>query len=293
MKQAECYWFISDSLRQWETAVVGALAGALLREGYSIRPFAAGGTEVLGIPGLFSWHSLNAMERALIVAAKGKLWHLWGDPPSWWTCIRLRSRTVHTRFDAGKEWKGHPSVLSMSASSGETSIPPVFEMKMTWSASGERGAFREEKTPFFLLPKASEEEHALFEESAKAVSSRVEFQNGALDEGIRSLSSGDCILLLPRPTLSFALLAGFAALMGVSTVAVASPQMDEILGKEGYVRLSTENSDTVQKALRAALGEGGRSASAFARRHVTESFPSERAAKKLKSLYLTLEGEEE
>ena len=52
----DCYWYISDSLRPWEAAVVGTLARALIREGVKLHSFCGGGTESLSIPGLHTWH---------------------------------------------------------------------------------------------------------------------------------------------------------------------------------------------------------------------------------------------
>ena len=290
----DCYWYISDSLRPWEAAVVGTLARALIREGVKLHSFCGGGTESLSIPGLLSWHSLNATERALIVGTKGKLWHLWGTPPSWWKFIRLRSRTIHTLFEnPAKDWKGHPTVLSATAcSSGESYIPPAFEVKMNWSADEGKESFEETGTPVFLLSGGSAEEFEVFAEGAAKVSSTLRNFDESPDEGMKLLSSGNCILLLPRPSSSLALLSAFVALMGIPSVAVRSALMDEMLGKEGYVHLQSENPAEAAHALRSALGEGGRSASAFARRNITDTFSPEKGARKLKTLYLSLGGDQ-
>ena len=290
----DCYWYISDSLRPWEAAVVGTLARALIREGVNLHSFCGGGTESLAIPGLLSWHSLNTAERSLIVATKGKLWHLWGTPPSWWQFIRFRSRTIHTLFEnPTKEWKGHPTVLSATAcSSGESYIPPAFEMKMNWSAEEGKDPFDETKPPVFLLTGGRSDEYDVFAEGAAEASSILRNFDESPDEAMKLLSSGNCILLFPCPTPSLALLAAFAALMGVPSVAVRSALMDETLGKEGYVYLPSDNPAEASQALQSALGEGGRSASAFARRNVTDAFPPEKGAKKLKTLYISLGGEQ-
>ncbi len=290
----DCYWYISDSLRPWEAAVVGTLARALIREGVKLHSFCGGGTESLGIPGLLSWHSLNTTERALIVGTKGKLWHLWGTPPSWWKFIRFRSRTIHTLFEnPAKDWKGHPTVLSATAcSSGESYIPPAFEMKMNWSAEEAKDSFDEGRTPIFLLSGSRGDEYDMFAEEAAKASSILRNFDESPDEGMKLLSSGNCILLLPHPSSSLALLAAFAALMGIPSAAVRSALMDETLGKEGYVHLPSENSVEATHAIQSALGEGGRSASAFARRNVTDSFPPEKGARKLKTLYISLGGDQ-
>ncbi|NLB84128.1 MAG: hypothetical protein GX791_07770, partial [Synergistaceae bacterium] len=63
MSTGECYWYIGESLRPWESAVTGALARALLKEGLPLRCFSGGGGENLGIPDLLSWNSLTFLER--------------------------------------------------------------------------------------------------------------------------------------------------------------------------------------------------------------------------------------
>ncbi len=279
-------------MRPWEIAVAGTLARALIRDGEHLQVFTGGGTESLGIAGTLSWHSLTAVERSLIVGGKGRLWHLWGEPPSWWKLIRLRARTVHTRFDASTAWRGHPTVLSATAcSSGETYIPPAFEMKVNWSPEEEEEVPGDARAPLFLIAGGDENDDGKFGEIAAEMSSELRNLDDVPDEGGKLLASGNCILLLPRPVPSFALLAAYSALMGIPSVAARSALMDEVLGKEGYVHLPSSGSpQEIRDALRQVLGEGGRSASAFARRNVTDSFPPEKGAKKLKKLYASLGG---
>ncbi|MFA7621871.1 MAG: hypothetical protein WCY56_08535 [Aminobacteriaceae bacterium] len=290
-KTMDCYWYISESLRPWEAAVAGALARGLIKAGVKIHPFSGCGTESLAVPGLLSWRSLNAVERLITVAGKGKLWHLWGTPPKWWKLLRLRSRTIHTCFNRSLRWEGHPTVLSaVSYSSGESYIPPAFEMKMSWGAEEGKEPYDEGRPGLFLLA-GKPDEGRLYAESAASLSSMLlDFDRA--EDGVKLLSSGNCVLLLPGPTPSLSLLAAFAALMGVPTIAACSPSLDELLGKDGYVRLPSENQEDVREAFALVLGEGGRSASAFARRYVSDSFPPDKGAKKLKELYDALSGEE-
>lgn len=283
MKQTDCYWYLSESLRPWEAAVAGAVARAAIRDGAVIRSYSGGGTESLGIPGLLSWRSLNAMERLFIVAARGNLWHLWGQPPSWWMFVRARSRTVHSRFDEGSKWEGHPTTLFSAAPRGYTYIPPAFEMKMSWGTEEGKDIFDESRPALFLLT-GSADDGRLYAQTAASLSSMlIDFDRA--EEGVKLFASGNCVLLLPRPTDSLALLAAFASLRGIPTVAARSAALDELVGKDGYVSLISESAEDVKKAFTTVLGEGGRGASAFARRNVTEAYPPDRSARKLRELY--------
>jgi hypothetical protein len=165
-------------------------------------------------------------------------------------------------------------------------------MKMNWSAEEAKDSFDEGRTPIFLLSGSRGDEYDMFAEEAAKASSILRNFDESPDEGMKLLSSGNCILLLPHPSSSLALLAAFAALMGIPSAAVRSALMDETLGKEGYVHLPSENSVEATHAIQSALGEGGRSASAFARRNVTDSFPPEKGARKLKTLYISLGGDQ-
>jgi hypothetical protein len=99
--------------------------------GASITIYTQGGTEGLEKLDAFSWLSLRSIEKSLIIYGKSKLWHLWSytdEAPSWWSIIRTRARTIHTKLNNGGKWKGHPSVMAHAlAEDGETVIPPGFE----------------------------------------------------------------------------------------------------------------------------------------------------------------------
>lgn len=289
MKQIDCFWYVGESLRPWEMTVVGTLSRALIKSGTSIRSFSEGGTENLSIPGLISWHSLNAIERFMIVGTKGRLWHLWGTPPSWWKIVRIRARTVHTRFDNLTGWKGHPTVLSATVcSSGETYIPPAFEIKVNWGEDIEKGPSFEEEAPVCLVAGKSLKDYSHLLEEMNVILCSLE-EN--MEISMKFLGSGRSVLLVPEPTPSVALLSAYGALMGVPTAAPRSVLMDELLGKDGYVCLPPRgNVEETRDALGFLLGEGGRSASAIARRHAVVTFPPEKGAKKLEHLYSSLSG---
>ncbi len=288
MAKTECYWYISESLHPWEAAVAGALARALIRGGSEISVFAAAGTDELNVPGILSWHSMTALERASAVLFRGRLWHLWGAPPPWWPLVRLRARTVHTGFSPETKWKGHPTVLSAAGRrGGVTCIPPALEVKVNWGGEGPpRGDGREEA----LVCMFAGDDDNMAEYSFPA-GLGVEIRSIGSDgrQGMENLTFSRALLIIENPSPSLALLAAGWALMGVPTAAPASAFMDEMLGACGYIHLNrAAGPGAVQEALARLAGEGGRGASAAARRLASEQFAPERGAKKLESLYSSL-----
>jgi len=126
-----CVWFVMLK-RPWETTVLSCIASEMCdKYGASITIYTQGGTEGLEKLNAFSWLSLRSIEKSLIVYGKSKLWHLWSytdEAPSWWTIVRARARTVHTKLCKGGKWRGHPSVMAYAlADDGETVISPGFE----------------------------------------------------------------------------------------------------------------------------------------------------------------------
>ena len=293
MSTGECCWYIGESLRPWESAVAGALARVLLKEGLPLRCFSGGGGENLGIPDLLSWNSLTLLERTVLIGTRGALWHLWGEPPFWWNFLRIRARTVHTRFDGVCEWKGHPTRLASSlCTAGETYIPPTFDVKIHWIEDGTISE-NEDVPPLFVLSGGTWEERELFGSAVAKLSGTLQGTDDNSWSG-KLPPSGNAFLLLPRADLSSALLAAHGALMGIPSAASPSALLDEILGKEGYVRLSpSKDREEILSSLRILVGDAGRNASAAARRYGTEQFPPSRGAGKLQSLYRTLSGKGE
>lgn len=291
MAKTECCWYIGESLLPWEASVAGTLARALIRSGTDLHAYSGSGTDLLNIPGLLSWRSMHTMERATAAGIKGRLWHLWGTPPSWWGLVRLRARTVHTRFSLKTEWRGHPTVLSATEfSGGETYIPPAFEVKVNWGgdAPGETSPGDESLLCLLAGETSGENEYSSLLGSMGA--SFQLFGRGGKD-AMQHLFTGRTMLLVENPVPSLALLSANGALMGVPTAAPRSPVMDELLGKDGYVHLDpAAGTEEKRRILTQLAGEGGRAASAAARRHVSEQFPPEKGAKKLENLYLSLSG---
>ncbi|MCL1874723.1 MAG: hypothetical protein FWF87_00525 [Synergistaceae bacterium] len=126
-----CVWFVMLK-RSWETAALNCIASEM-RENFDaqITIYTQGGIEGLEKLNAFSWLSLRPIEKGLIILGKSKLWHLWSyadEAPSWWSIIRTRARTMHTKLINEGIWRGHPSVMAHAlAENGETVIPPGFE----------------------------------------------------------------------------------------------------------------------------------------------------------------------
>lgn len=291
MKPIECRWYLGDSLLPWEASVAGAVARALIQNGVALYAFSSAGTEMFNIPGLLSWRSMNALERAAAILSGGRLWHLWGAPPSWWPVIRFRSRTVHTPILPTEEWKGHPTVLTQwEASGGETYIPPVFEVKVNWGgAVGEEPPSGDEG--LLCLYDGDEGRGGEYRSVLEGMGGSLHLLKDRGSEALGTIASGRAALILEAPTTSLALLAVKGALMGAPTASPRSPVMDELLGEEGYVVFDFSEPEGDKGAFISELaGEKGRFASASARRHGTESFTPERSAKKLEALYRFLSG---
>jgi hypothetical protein len=291
MAKIECCWYIGESLLPWEASVAGTLARALIRSGTVLHAYSGSGTDLLNIPGLLSWRSMHTIERAAAAGTRGRLWHLWGTPPFWWGLVRLRARTVHTRFSLKTEWKGHPTVFSATeCSGGETYIPPAFEVKVNWGGEGPGETSPGDESLLCLLAGETSGEN---DYSSLLGSMGADFRllGRASEETMQLLSLGRTMLLIENPVPSLALLSANGALMGVPTAAPRSPVMDELLGKEGYVYLDPfAGADEKRWVLTRLAGEEGRAASAAARRHVSEQFTPEKGAKKLENLYISLSG---
>ncbi len=290
MPKNECFWYIGESILPWEAAAAGALGRALIQGGATINAFAASGTDALDIPGILSWRSMTTLERVSAALFRGRLWHLWGIPPPWWPLVRFRARTVHTGFKPHTEWKGHPTMLSAAGSAGgETYIPPALEVKVNWSEEGlsqETGG-DETLTCLFAGDGENMEKYAF----PKGLDVGILHIGKDGREGMAALSAGRAVLLIEEPTPSLALLAANGALMGAPSASPPSSFMDEILGRDGYIRLDcAAGPEKIKEALSLLAGEAGRGASASARRIAAEQFTPERGAKKLENLYRSLAG---
>lgn len=145
-----CVWFVTFK-NSWERSMLGCVASELRALGFEITIYADGGTEGFENLNALSWGSLRPTEKFFIIGGKGKLWHLWegghAKIPKWWSIIRARARTMHTKLENSGTWHGHPSLLLRSAAkSGESIIPPAIEATVSgvdWLPDVEEMTFSE------------------------------------------------------------------------------------------------------------------------------------------------------
>jgi hypothetical protein len=293
----DCVWFVSGFRRPWEAAVIGNLAAALGTKNFLPGPplvYVDGGTAYLHADGVLSWNSLTFFERAKIVLFKGKVWHLWGNAPSWWGWVRLRARTVHTSLDAHPKWKGHPTRLfAEQARDGESLIVPTFEVKAAWAEG------HEEDSPDFSLLLAVSPDEAL---KGVLAESKITPIFLSVSETEASLKRAKALLVDDSP--SNVLLAAYLTMRGVPVVASRdAPLPRAVLGPGGYIvpkaasrnpapgdALSENGMNPMnwKEALEEALSDAGRSASASARRFLKANYSLTGAVESLERLYRTV-----
>ncbi|MDR1741699.1 MAG: hypothetical protein LBR38_07660 [Synergistaceae bacterium] len=272
----DCVWYVSGFDRPWEAAVVGALAGALSEGSAAFHPevYVEGGTAFFPSGGLVrSWQSMTIAERARLVTFKGRLWHLWGEAPSWWPLVRLRAQTVHTSLDADPDWSGQPTRLqSWHARHGENVIPPVFDARAVWDEPAhEREAF-----PTLIL--AAKPDRALREAISKSELVAVPLSAARTRDALAKAS-----LLFVDDAATNALLAAYMAVRGVPVVAQprAEVALNATLGEGGFLVPRGDWKETLDNA----QGPPGRMAAAAARRHLADTHGTERSVRALESLY--------
>jgi hypothetical protein len=276
----ECFWYVSGFHRPWEAAVIGNLAAALKTGGeFSPRVYAEGGTANFRVEGVLSWKSLTFFERAAIVLFRGRLWHLWGDAPFWWSWVRLRARTIHTSLDTQPRWRGHPTRLfAEQAQEGESRIVPTFEVKVAWTD-------REEETSASILLLAADPDEAIQEAIGEAFS-EGRFERVSLDKSgsfqPELLKQTRVLIIDDSP--SNVLLAAYLTMRGAPVVTRGGPLIRAVLGPGG-VLMPQDGEKGWRIALEEALSEKGRSASAGARRFLKENYAVSRATESLTELY--------
>jgi hypothetical protein len=292
----ECIWYVSGFRRPWEAAVIGNLAAALKTgDEFFPRVYAEGGTANFRVEGILSWGSLTFFERAVLVLFRGRLWHLWGDAPSWWGWVRLRARTVHTSLDVRPRWRGHPTRLfAEQAREGESRIVPTFEVKVAWTDD------KEDASTSFLL--AAQPEEAL-KDAMNEVLPKWGVEGVFLNmprSGLGSESESEPGFFQPEllkktqalfidDTPSNALLAAYLTMRGVPVVIRRvdkdNPLLRAVLGPGGYLTPGGESKEDWKATLDEAMSEKGRSASAAARRFLKENYAASGASESLMELY--------
>ena len=278
-----CVWYVSKFKRPWEGIVVANLAASLRAQGVPVKVYVEGGTAHVPVEGVLSWNSLTFFERAAAVLFKGKLWHLWGNPPFWWAVVRLRARTVHTSLDDSPVWAGHPTRLfAKQAREGESIIRPTFEVKVAWAGGGstDEGS----STLLLAISATGPLEKALspLSQSGMAIISLTEAGAG-LSCSASELEKGKVLIVDDSP--SNALLASYLTLQGLPVVARTSSLIQSLLGKDGYAAVEEDSEDAWKKAIEYAGSEDGRKLAASARRFLKANFTASDSVESLSTLY--------
>ncbi len=290
MKPRGWVWFLSRSLRSWDVMSLGLVARQLSSSGVRLTVMSQSGFFPWGGADVVSWRGMDGFDRAMSVAFRGRMWHLWGQAPRWWPVIRARATTVHSFKGGDENWQGHPAVFAGTGMFSERNAwIPAFERDLSWGRPGE-----DKGDPLALVvfpPSSVRPDRAMLEALQKGIGMplvRLSDQTGSLpgsggtveeSDAVRLLASRARLLILPGVDLSAAVLAGFAALYGVPTWAPWSPLLDDLLGADGYVK--DRPSTTV---------EIGRTVAAAARHRLSEHFTPELSAESLRSIYRAVTG---
>lgn len=280
-----CTWYVSKISHPWERAMIGDMGAALRARGFGVSIYTDGGTMDFGVDGVFSWRSLTGLERVkLILSSAGTLWHLWGEPPAWWSLVRVRSRTVHTSWMPAPAWRGHPSRLfAEQAGDGETVIKPTFESRLA-QPGGEAGG-SSPRAPAVYVNLASAKPALV-----KAIS---DLKCPVLDLGTGRFgaSSAKTGCLVSGDSPSEALLAAVLTLQGLAVVGPNSPYLHALLGDEGYLSVEGDEEGAWRDAIAQALSERGRALSTSARHVIKTRYSAAECALSLEAMYRSvLEG---
>lgn len=288
MKPRGWVWFLSRSLRSWDIMSLGLMARQLSSSGVRLTVMSQSGFFPGGFADVISWRGLDGFDRAMSVAFRGRLWHLWGQAPKWWPVVRARATTVHSFKGNDEEWQGHPAVFAGSGLFSERNAwIPAFERDLSWGRPGED---KGDPLALVVFPGSSiRPDRSILEALQKGVGMplvRLSDQTGSLPGPGGTIEEGDAVkllagraklLVLPGVDLSSAILAGFASLYGVPTWAPWSPILDDLLGSDGYI--TDRGSATV---------DTGRTTAAAARHRLSEHFTPELSAESLRSIYRTV-----
>ena len=289
MKQKGWVWFLSRSLRSWDIMSLGLMARQLSSSGVRLTVISQSGFFPGGFADVISWRGLDGLDRAMSVAFRGRLWHLWGHAPKWWSVVRARATTVHSFKGTDEEWQGHPAVFAGTGLFSERNAwIPAFERDLSWGKPGED---KGDPLALVVLPSAQiRPDKTIMDVIQKGIGMpivKLSDQSGALgvsggtideSDAVRLLAGRAKLLVLPAVDLSSAILAGFASLYGVPTLAPWSPILDDLLGAKGYL---TDRANTV---------DVGRTVATAARHRLSEHFTPEISADSLMSIYRTVVG---
>jgi len=246
--------------RAWETAVLSCIASELSDKfGAQITIYTQGGTEGLEKLDALSWISLRPIEKILIILGKSKLWHLWSyedEAPPWWSIIRARAHTIHTKLLSNNGiWRGHPSVMAYAlAGNGETVIPPGFE--------------------------------SMIENTAKWIPNTDELylENGNMSDAILgAYASLNGIRTIAPNTV---LLDEILSLNGYTRKAVENTETE--VNKDEAASVTSEGN--INDNMQNEISESSSGIASCARRHIQEKYQPIESAKKLATLYRRILG---
>ncbi|GHS89957.1 hypothetical protein AGMMS49957_14390 [Synergistales bacterium] len=278
----DCVWFVSGFHKPWEASVVAGLANVLnaarKEDGMPpLRLYVYGGTRNFRIGGALSWASLTFIERMSAMFFRGKLWHLWGEPPFWWRFIRLRARTVHTSLDDNPNWMGHPTrMFAEQADCGESVVRPTFEVRVSVAGNDKDISEKQDKDKNAAVVIMDGPQDVPEDVSIEAV-----FPTDS--------SAAYAVALFTEDSPSGALLAASLTMQGIPVIAGSilkgRSYLRCLLGSDGYITLKSRDAEGWRSALSSAKGEPGRSASAGARRFLNENYSAAASLESLEALY--------
>ena len=280
-----CVWYVSKVSHPWERAMIGNMGGALRARGFGVSIYTDGGTMDFGVDGVFSWRSLTGLERVrLILSSAGTLWHLWGDPPAWWSLVRVRSRTVHTSWMPAPAWRGHPSRLfTEQAADGESVIKPTFESRLTHPEEAMDTSSRASRAIYVDLASATLPlNRAIAAMDCPAIDLRAErFTASSAKSGCFAAGVGP----------SEALHAAALTLQGLTVVGLDDSYLHSLLGDEGYCSIEEDSEEAWKRGITQALSDRGRALAISARHTIKTRYSPAECADTLEAMYRSvLEG---
>lgn len=263
---------------------------------------AAGETNGAALQGV-KWAGLGGWERWLWIAARGKLWHVWGRKPSWVRALSFRTRVLHTPLGR-PETPGGLTLPHVSGSGSQAGITVGFDKEMLWNMQTEIPEHEDENPGVFVLfPSLRRLAGGVREALAQVDEQRLYWiPLGAVPRHGKTVlpldmrifaylrEKGGVLVVPTQPGISDTLLAALAALLAVPTVCPSSRILDETLGPAGYVHVAEQSVPAWSKAIACGRREGGRAAAAQARRRLGEYNRAGETAQALKAFYTTVAG---
>ena len=282
-----CIWYIPHNIPTWERSLIGSMAAAL-KSRAEIIIYAAGGVNDIKFNNAFSWQALTSLERLKHILFSGKrLWHLWGDAPSWWPLIKLHARTVQTlnfNFNNNKnfKWQGCPSRLFPDTKNlnGEFILIPSFEeAKAANNIINHAAASQSINPAVYASPESMSKFKILSNLNIKLDGKFIE----VINNNNFNLKSG--VFVADSFNISDALRAAAMSMQGLAVAAAQSDYLDKLLGRDGYFVLDCNDEDAQREVILKALSEQGRRMAAAARHFIKENYSADKCADSFIELY--------